>query len=89
MSFICAFNLDYLAFSIDTELHKLAQEVIDLIKELVGKESFAEKYSKLQRKVSEKKEKRKRKNAEDVSVICFSSRFQKASLRHVIFAYNN
>ena len=86
----CAFKSNYLAFYIDTELHKLAQEVIDLIKEVIGKELFAEKYSKLQRKVSEKKEKRKRKNAEEVSVVCFSNGlFKKTSLLHTLFAYND
>ena len=53
----------------DSELYKLAQEVVELIKEIVGKESFAEIYSKLQRKVSEKKEARKRKEAEEVGNI--------------------
>jgi len=52
----------------DSDLCKLAQEVIELIKELVGKETFAEMYAKLQRKVSEKKETRKRKEAEEAVV---------------------
>eukprot|EP00794_Sanderia_malayensis_P003704 gene3704-4224_t len=51
--------------SSDQELQKLAREVISLIKEIVGRETFAESYSKMQRKVTSKKETRKRQRLEE------------------------
>ncbi|XP_065052935.1 small subunit processome component 20 homolog isoform X2 [Rhopilema esculentum] len=67
----------------ESELYKLALEVIELIKEVVGKEVFAEIYAKVQRKVSEKKEFRKRKNAEEAVVAPekFAKKKQKKNLQ--------
>lgn len=51
---------------LDGELYKLAQEVMEMIRSVVDKQSFAEAFSKLQKKVSQNREARKRKLAIEV-----------------------
>ena len=54
-------------FSLDPDLKKLAQEVLELIKSLVGRETFSRAYASLQQTATEAKETRKRKKALEVS----------------------
>jgi len=48
---------------IDSDLEKLAQEVLELIKSLVGRETFSRAYASLQQTTTEARETRKRKKA--------------------------
>ena len=54
-------------FSIESDLVKLAQEVLDLVRGQFNKQTFAEVYAKVQKKAHEKRETRKRKLAVEVS----------------------
>ena len=53
--------------SIDSDLVKLAQEVLELIKSLVEGETFSWAYASLQQTATEARETRKRKTALEVS----------------------
>jgi len=55
-------------FSVDSDLEKLAQEVLELIKSLVGRETFSRAYASLQQTTTEARETRKRKKALEVSL---------------------
>ena len=52
---------------VDSDLRALAQEVLDLIKGLVGRETFSRAYASLQQTATEAREIRKRKKALEVS----------------------
>ena len=52
---------------VDSDLKALAQEVLDLIKGLVGRETFSRAYASLQQTATETRETRKRKKALEVS----------------------
>ncbi len=62
-----AFVLRGRFFSLDSDLKKLAQEVLELIKSLVGRETFSRAYASLQQTATEARETRKRKKALEVS----------------------
>ena len=51
---------------LDNELYKLAQEVMELIRSVVDKQSFAEAFATMQKKVVQTRESRKRKIATEV-----------------------
>ena len=53
----------------DENLKKLSQEVLDLIKQLVGVETFSDLYSISNKKRSERRDERKRKMAQIVNFI--------------------
>ena len=55
---------------VDTDLMNLAQEVLDVLKKIVGVEVFTQHFTEVQRKLTSKKEDRKRKRAVDVSGSC-------------------
>lgn len=61
--------------SVDSELKKLAQEVSELIKSLVGRETFSRAYASLQQTTTEARETRKRKKALEVSHGCMNGLF--------------
>lgn len=54
---------------VDSDLKALAQEVLDLIKGLVGRETFSRAYASLQQTAAVKRETRKRKEALEVRPI--------------------
>ena len=57
-----------MSVSSDLELQKVAQEVLELVKGLVGRESVSRVYAGLQSDVTEVKEKRKTKRVLEVKV---------------------
>ena len=57
-----------MSVSSDLELQKVAQEVLELVKGLVGRESVSRVYASLQSDVTEVKEKRKTKRVLEVKV---------------------
>lgn len=63
-----------LSFSLaDSNLKALAQDVLDLIKGLVGREAFSRAYVNLQQTATETRETRKRKKALEVSYVIFKN----------------
>ena len=61
-------------FTTDESLKKLAQEVLDLIKQLIGVEDFRDVYSKSNKKRTERIEERKRKSAQIVNIWNYKNR---------------
>lgn len=78
--------------SLDSDLKKLAQEVLELIKSLVGRETFSRAYASLQQTTTEARETRKRKKALEVSHLpvcpaCVDRLFSKGRIARMILFF--
>ena len=73
----CAIFYDQYSL-VDSDLKALAQEVLDLFKGLVGRETFSRVYASLQQTATETRETRKRRKALEVSHVmsCVWNKFQ-------------